>query len=446
MKYSEEVLCAHLTNPDSLDVLARDGFLNPQSLEIIPTELIRDMVRWALDRFFESHRLVAPSKQAFIETWGDKMEALGVTINDDTETDSVQWAVSDLRSFALHLHASEWAQVFAEAIYTAEPEERVKVATEQSQTLQGIIESVRPRRDEMTGLQGVDDAILRLKQRQITEMQTFGLTFGMPMLDKHLFGVHPGEIATVAGGPGTGKSWFAGYTALNEFSCNRKSVLITLENDVFMTFDRLLCMAAGVDYERWQRGDINDLQMQLVEAFRETMSGSNAQPVVLQLGPEDSTPTALVRRAAMEGADSLIIDQISFVRPDRTSKSVKRHEQLADIMRSFAELINHEYSIPLVLMTQINRDGVAAARKTGRYHKEFLAEGSWLEQSASIVLALFQSDLMRSMERAQIQQLKSRRTGVKHFEGVWRPWLGDIRMTREVSLSEDAAPEGGKAA
>jgi replicative DNA helicase len=441
VKYSESVLCAHLTNADSLDILAREGFLNPQALEIIPTELIRDMVRWALDRFFESHRLVAPSKQAFIETWGDKMEALGVLIDDDTETDTVQWAISDLRSFALHLHASEWAQSFAEAIYTAEPEERVKVAQAQAQTLLGIIDTVRPRRDELTGLQGVDDAILRLKQRQTLGDSTVGLTFGMPLLDEHLFGVHPSEIAVVAGGPGTGKSWFAGYTLLNEFSLGRRSMLITLENDVFMTYDRLLCMAAGVDYERWQRGDVNELQTQLVEAFRETMSGSDAQPVILQLSPEDSTPGGIVRRAAMEGVKSTIVDQVSFVRPDRTTRSMKRNEELGSIMRTFAELIRHEYEMPLVLMTQINRDGVQAARKSGRFHKDFLAEGSWLEQSASIVLALFQSELMRSMERAQIQQLKSRRTGTKHFEGIWRPWLGDVRMLREVSLTEDA-PEG----
>jgi len=169
---------------------------------------------------------------------------------------------------------------------------------------------------------------------------------------------------------------------------------------------------------------------------------SKQQPVVVQLSPEESTPTAIVRRASMEDADSLIVDQLSFVRPDANSRSVKRNEQLADIMRSFATLIKHEYSLPLILLSQINREGVTAARKTGRYFKEHLAEGSWIEQSSDVVLALFQSDVMAEMEHAQIQQLKGRRTGIRHFDTIWRPYVGDVRLLREVTLSETPAPEG----
>jgi len=442
MKYSESVLAAHLTNADSLDILAREGFLSERSLDVIPTELLRTLVTWSLARFFESGRKVAPSKTAIIESFGDKMEALGIVIDDDTETDTVQWAIADLRSFHLHLKASEWSQRFATNIYDAEPEKRISVAQNDAQELERLIATARSRRNEMTGLEGVDDAIFRMKERQSLGQQTMGLTFGMPLLDQHLFGVHPGEICTVAGGPGTGKSWLAGWVANHEFRCGRKPLLVTLENDAFMTFDRLVCMAAGIDYEYWQRGQVHEGHMIRVEAYRAEMAASKHQPVVVQLSPEESTPTAIVRRASMEDADSLIVDQLSFVRPDASSRSVKRNEQLADIMRSFATLIKHEYSLPLILLSQINREGVTAARKTGRYFKEHLAEGSWIEQSSDVVLALFQSDVMAEMEHAQIQQLKGRRTGIRHFDTIWRPYVGDVRLLREVTLSETPAPEG----
>lgn len=444
MRYAESVLAAHLTNADSLDILAREGFLSERSLDVIPTELLRTLITWSLARFFESGRKVAPSKQAIIESFGNKMEALGLVIEDDVETDTVQWAIADLRSFHLHLKASEWAQVFATDLYDAEPERRIGVAQDHSAVLERLIQTARPRRNEMTGIEGVEDAIFRLRERQLLGEQTMGLTFGMQLLDEHLFGVHPGEICTVAGGPGTGKSWLAGWVTNHEFQRGRKPLLVTLENDAFMTFDRLVCMAAGIDYEDWQRGRVHEGQMIIVEDYRRRMSESRNQPSVVQLSPEESTPTAIVRRAAMEDADSLIVDQLSFVRPDAGSRAVKRNEQLADIMRSFATLIKHEYSIPLVLLSQISREGVGAARKTGRYFKEHLAEGSWIEQSSDVVLALFQSDIMAEMEHAQIQQLKGRRTGLKHFDAIWRPYVGDVRLLREVALSE--TPEADKKA
>lgn len=438
MRHSEGVLYSHLTNTDSLDIIAREGFNSDDALEVIPTELGRRIVKWCLSIYFESGRLVAPSKQAILDTFGEQMEKVNIEVVDDVETDSVQFAIADLRSHYLYGQVSEFNTRFVTDLYNADAPDRVGVSLKYTSELHKITRAAVSRRNEMTGLEGVDDAILRFKQRAADGQTTMGLTLGLKELDEHLFGVHPGEICTIAAGPGVGKSWTAGFITNTECANSRRCLLVTLENDNEMTFDRLVCMAAGVPYEAWQRGIANDGDMARVDAFRKFMSESERQPIITQLSADEATPINIIRRAQLEDADSVIIDQASHLHPEKFSRAVKRNEQLREIMRDLHTMIRDEYKIPVVLMNQINRDGMTASRKTGRYEMEHLAEGGSVEQASAIVLTIFQSELMRREQMALLQQLKGRRTDRKHFLTNWRPEVGDIRIKREVQL-EDAA-------
>ena len=436
MRYSEGVLYSHLTNPDSLDIIAREGFNQDDARAVIPTELGQRIVAWSLDRYFESGRTVAPSKIAITETFGELMEKVDIRIEDEHETDTVQWAIQDLRAHYLYGEVAEFNKTFVDELYNADAPDRVGVAQKHTAILAELTRRAVSRRNEMSGLEGVDDSIFRFKERQASGALTMGLTFGLKELDEHMFGVHPGEICTIAAGPGVGKSWMAGYITRTEFMMGRRCLLVTLENDVEMTYDRLVCMAAGVSYELWQRADVEGGQMMMVEAFREQMVNSEHQPIITQMTANDATPSGLIRRAQLENADSLIVDQMSHVRPEPSSRAIKRHEQLAEIMQLFNTMLRDEYKIPLVLLNQINREGVKNARKTGRYFKEDMADGGAIEQGSSFLWAVFQSELMRSEQRAQFQQLKGRRTTLKHFESIFRPEVGDIRIKREVQLED----------
>ncbi len=57
----EVALVQHLFDVDSLRVLAEEG-LHP---DVIPTEIVRSMVAWALDYWHRSGRSAAPSIEAF---------------------------------------------------------------------------------------------------------------------------------------------------------------------------------------------------------------------------------------------------------------------------------------------------------------------------------------------------------------------------------------------
>ncbi len=68
MNHAEQVLLNHLTDPDSLDYLAQEGFSGEAARDIIKSEPVRYLLEWALIYFFENSRKVTPSLQAFPET------------------------------------------------------------------------------------------------------------------------------------------------------------------------------------------------------------------------------------------------------------------------------------------------------------------------------------------------------------------------------------------
>lgn len=430
------MVLAHLTSADSLDTLAREGFLTEVSREVIPTELVRRIVAWALDYFFASGRTVAPSKLAITDTFADQLEELEITIQDDVETDTIIWAVSDLRANHARIQSDIFTAAFAKEVVSVDGPERVNVFHRYSHTLFTIAQSLVSRRNELDGARGVEEALLRAVERQQSQHSVMGMTFGIPEIDGHMFGTHDGEITVVASGTGVGKSWLAGYTLINEWRMGRRGLLVTLENDVEMTYDRLCCIAVGIDYGRWQRGDVLPEQIERVQSLHKEMVESEHRPLIVQLDPVERTPSAIVRKAMLEGADSLIIDQLQFVRPDAGSRTIKRNEQVPEIMHKLKELVNEGTKrIPVLLFVQVNRDGVSSARKTGRYFKEHMAESSAVEQVADAVWAIFQSQDLEILGMAEFQQLKARRTPVQHFEVMWQPWVGLVRVTRTVDLA-----------
>jgi replicative DNA helicase len=434
---AEEALYAHLTSVDSLDYLIKEGFTLENVRDVIPTEVGRKLVLWAIEYYFENGRKVAPSKDAIMTTWGDQLTPLDIEINDDIETDSVQWAVDQLRhDYADYMVGDQFVQSLASAMRKADGPDRVNVALEYSQLLHVLTQSLISRKNEMDGAEGLSDAIDRYEQMVAEGHQFRGMTFGLPEIDDHIRGVHPGEIAVVAATSGGGKSWFSLIVLLEEFKRGRKTILFTLENDVEMTFDRIACVKCRVDYEKWQRGEVEEGDLLRVKEFLKIMEEAPNKPIIVQPAPIEATGAAMVRRAIIEECDSIIIDQLSHIQPVVGSRARQRNEVIADIVRDLHNLINQPgMKIPLLLLHQINRKGREEARKIGRYLMEHMGEATQVENDASHVLAIYQSPDHEIAEQAEIQMLKCRRMRKRDWEVTWRPGMGDVRIRREVTAT-----------
>jgi archaellum biogenesis ATPase FlaH len=426
-------LLQHLSNADSLDYLAREGLLSATGREIIPTEFVARLTEWSLDAFFASGRTVAPSAEAIKDTWADLLEQHEVSIDTDTEPDSVQWAVADLRANHARLQAETLINEFAQDMAGADGPDRVGVFHRYSERMFLTSQSLISRRNEMTGARGVEDALFRLHDRMQTGHITRGITLGIPEIDNHSFGTHPGEITVIGGAPASGKSWLAGFIAYANWDAGRRMLLVTLENDVPMTYDRLCCMACRIDYNAWQRGDVSADARRAAFALYDKMTASEVQPIFAQLELSQRTASGILRKALLDDVDGVIIDQLNFLHTESERKAAKRYEQVGEIMHRLKALANEgAHQLPVILLSQMKREGIAAARKNGKFHMDDYADSSFIEQTADTAWAIYQTADMAFGHEALLQELKARRTVLRDFPLIWRPETGLIMVRPQL--------------
>lgn len=438
MNHAEAVLCAHLTEVKSLDVLAVEGFGSPISREVIPTQLIGKLVDWALTQYWRAGREVAPTRDAFLDVWGDEMADAEVEIDDDTETDSIEWAIEKLRCTFAEVEVQRFAKEITTEIYGADDPDKIQTALDGAHRFYEITQRLSSRRMESLTGSGFDDVLLRHEHRATTGFVTQGLTFGLPMIDNHVHGVHDGELCVLGAYSGVGKSWVSLVAALAAWESGVKVLLVTLENDLEMTFDRMACMSAGVDYERLQLGKCDEGAIQRVTLWRDKLAASPHQPIVTMLQDGERDAVSIVRRALSLGCRGLIIDQLSFMESMPGSYAREAHNQIAEVVRGLKVAISEGHEkIPCLLLHQVNRAGQEAAEKAGGYEQRHMAGSSEVERSADMLFVIYQSKDMRVAEQAEWQILKFRRGTPTKWLCWWRLGLGDIRVIREIVDEDD---------
>jgi hypothetical protein len=366
------------------------------------------------------------------------MEAMEIEFGDPTEEiDSIEWVLETLRASYAVREAQKLVREIAQSVAKADNPDKVEAVQDAARAFYVLSTSLVSRRQESEAGPGFEDAIARHADRKVNGHMTRGMLLGLDQIDSHILGIHPGEIAIMGASTGVGKSWAAGRTALQEWQRGRRVVLWTLENDLEMTFDRLVCMAAHVPYDLWQRGECNASHERLVDTWNEKMRASDCQPVVIHADLGERDPVSMVRKTFTLGGESMIIDQLSHIEAIPGTKMREAHQRTAEIMRTLqAEISTGIERLPLFMLTQINREGRLRAAKAGRYEFNDFALSTEVENISDHLWAVYQSEDHRATERALFQMLKFRRGKPQDFEMRWRLDVGDIRVLHPVE--EDA--------
>lgn len=426
---AERILIGLLPDRESIEVLMREGFHPP----VLPTEELAPVVQWSLDYYTTSAK--APTVEALKDRFGDLLSDFEVNIDEEPE-ESIEWALETLQGTYLKKEASTFTRRLAIAVTEAPPEDRLVVMAEHSSQLAAIVADLIPRTTrvdfrETAQAMVADHDVLANDPGSIR-----GLAFGLDQIDEHYNGVHDGEIAVVAAPPKMGKSWFLNYVALKEWQRGRAGVLYTLENSIEMTQRRIACMATGVSLQELQTGRLNEAdRTRLVEWVDDVLTPSDTPLHILRPPNGQRTPHALVQQALALEADSIIVDQLTFVEPSRRRRDQSRVYELAEIMRDFKTLVSAgRKQLPLLLAHQINRDGVKQAEKTGWLHMGAMADSSEVERASDFVFGLYAPEDMRLTGGMQFQGLAARRVPTKSYDLHWMIEVGAIGVRNEVEF------------
>lgn len=429
--HAEDTLLSLLDDVDAVEYLAKSGM----SMECIPTEGIRPVVEWVIKYYFDSGRLLAPSKDAIRSTWGQRLDDLEVTLGDGTEGDSIEWAVDELTAQHAQVVSGEFAKSLAQEVFEADGPDKVKVLTENAHRLTQMVLALQSRVDQAEAKIGVLESLANYEARVAAGTSIYGCTFGWPEVDSFIGGVHEGELCVLAAGPKTGKSFALAKIAWHMYLQGKAVVLFTLENSKDMTYDRMLCMHLRIDPDRYRKGECTEAEMFRMEEFRTNIVPTLPGTLhVIKPGPGEATVEHMVRTAELHEAHVLLIDQLTFVEhPHRGRKG--KPEVIGEIMHDLKRAISTgRYKVSCILAHQINREGVKQARKEGFLTMEMLAEGSEVERTADFVFGLYQSGEQRSVQMAMLQMLATRRTDYKAWLLIWNINSGTTNVQREIEV------------
>lgn len=213
-----------------------------------------------------------------------------------------------------------------------------------------------------------------------------GVSTGFSALDKITAGLQPGQMVTIAGRPGMGKSVL--LTQMCRHIADTSGDIVPIFSYEMQSGEiglRMLASASGVPLNELMRGYIPDEMTRVVAQEAERLANS---PMMI----EDRPPTTIqgvrsaLRRIARKGKLAAVgLDYIQLIGGSQQRASANRENEVSEVARTI-KLMADEFGVPMLTAAQLNR-GVEA-RGDKRPMLADLRESGAIEQDSSLVIML----------------------------------------------------------
>ncbi len=401
---AERTLVGLLTDTDSLKSLAREGL----DLELLPSPGLRPVVQWSLGYLRDGNR--APTADVLLRRFEYVLGDHEVDVRHLPE-ETIESAIGELRDEFARSEVARFTKSLVTSISDAEPEGRRPVIAAHSAELAMISTKLEPGTTAVDFRTGALDMLAEYDRVAASGNPIRGLTFGLPEVDAHTRGVWEGEVAVVMAPPKQGKSWFADFVAVRDWERGRVVALYSMENSVEMTQLRLACIALGLSIQELQDGKLDAEDYDKLKTWVHDVLNKSDVPLHIFHPDEDMrTPAQLVQQARAYGADSLILDQLTFMSPTSERKAGTKPDEIWRTIKELAVLISTgRYRLPCLLIHQINREGEEYIEKHGHAKARHAAEGSGVERTAAFAFALHANRMQQANGLATFEQVAGRR-------------------------------------
>jgi len=288
-----------------------------------------------------------------------------------------------------------------------------------------LTQSITNRRSVSDMAENYDERRLRYAERTQFSGQVKGASTGLAEVDAHMYGILPSELAVLVGYAGTGKTWFLASAAIAALRAGWRPYLVSLELSRKDVEDRLDCLASGVPYTPMTRGELTPEETKaLLEAqaeIRDTGSLFVDHPPM-----DERTVQSIVNRARQRGANYILLDQLSFIRPRKEYKT--RTDSITEVTNELKVEISEDESkhMAVLMAAQFNRE----MKKTGKAELHNIALSSNIEQVVDHAFAISQNEEMKVNNAMLLDQMKNRR-------GANQKWLLNWRLKHSTHISVD---------
>lgn len=228
-----------------------------------------------------------------------------------------------------------------------------------------------------------------------------GATYGFKDVDEHTGGAGAGHLTFFVARPKRFKSWFL----LNAFVEQRRQgitpILFSLELTEKDMYKRLMCLVSGVSYSRMVKNALMPSEWQQIET---AMAEFNelGPAYIIHPGFEERKVSNFVLEAEKLNAGSVLIDQLSFIHPE---KNVGRSDENTKAIVHAMKVAATKQEIPYICVCQFNREAaqledLAGADKIGLSRS--------IEETADLLIALHRNEDEADLNIVRMRILEGR--------------------------------------
>jgi replicative DNA helicase len=206
---------------------------------------------------------------------------------------------------------------------------------------------------------------------------------GLKPLDTLLGGFHNGDLIVLAARPGIGKTTLGLQFAMTVAAQGLNAVFVTMEMTANQLVHKMVSARGKVCSKKMRNGKLSSEDMDLIVAASQSLA---KEPLFVTV---DNKRDVGILAAEIRGLkrqnkiDFLVIDYAQLLKASGEWRG-NRVQEMAEISGTLKTLAL-EAKIPIVLLSQINRDAAKSSGLPGLHH---LRDSGSLEQDADAVLIL----------------------------------------------------------
>ena len=178
-----------------------------------------------------------------------------------------------------------------------------------------------------------------------------GIPYGIYMLDKHMAGLHRGELTVIGARPAVGKSALGAYIALSAAESGYKVGICSREMTDIQYGVRLLANRTQVDPMRMRTGEISDADWDdLTEAMMHF--GTQHIDFLFTTRNVEDLRMEVQKRVDSEGMDVLVVDYMQLLQTrERFEKDYLRVGYVSKTLKDMTV----DFNIAVVALAQVGR-------------------------------------------------------------------------------------------
>lgn len=280
--------------------------------------------------------------------------------------------------------------------------------------------TINKERDGINSTEAMLDFLSSLNDKSIE------VPVSSPSMRKLISGYEAETLTIYSGRPGMGKTAWELYEACNQAMAGYKVGLISLEMSAMQIWQRILCGAARVPYEKIkQMKRENGVSDKVMERFRNIVNSlADRYKNNLVIYDRSGQTTEDVYITAMrEKFDILWIDHLGLLGDDK--RGWDKNEKIGYCSWQ-GKRIAKDLHIPVVMLSQLNRD--VEKRSDKRPTLSDLRDSGEVEQNADVVIGIYRDDyysqIQSDMSEVEFQILKNR-------NGRLGRWMLDLNMQQQ---------------